>query len=188
MKALLMGCGGIGSHFSDFVASGIRNHTLDVDLSVADGDTVEAKNLLYSKFDVSDVGNNKAEAIGSRYVFDSIPKYIKKQGALEAFDLVILATDDGKSRKMVFESDKEWIDMRGKGSGFAVFTKGCKKTDEMLKTIDIKRPRESCQYENRLEQKQVDAGNIISAAIGYQMLINMVRYGKNSVKEFRGLL
>jgi hypothetical protein len=146
MRVLIMGCGGIGSWLCQFVAFGIRNHTIDIDVAVADGDVVEAKNLLYSNFDVMDVGKNKAEALSERYGFKPIERDIQADD-LSGYNLVIIATDDGKSRKMVYESGVEWIDLRSKGRGYVVFAKGAKPQEEMVKTLDLERPRERAKRE-----------------------------------------
>jgi len=153
---------------------------------VADGDVVEAKNLLYSNFDVMDVGKNKAEALSERYAFTPINRDIQADD-LSGYGLVIIATDDGKSRKMVYESGVEWIDLRSKGRGYAVFAKGAKPQEEMVKTLDLERARESCQEGRRLSERKIDAGNIIAAAMGYQLLLNFLRE-EMTVKEMRGYL
>ncbi len=186
MKILIMGCGGIGSWFCHFATFGIRHHTIDCDVTVADGDVIEAKNLLYSNFDVMDVGKNKAEVVAEKYAFTSLNRNVTAQD-LKKYDLIVAATDDGKSRKTVYESGIDWIDLRSKGRGFAVFAKGAKPNNEMLKTLDFDRPRESCQDAHRLADKKIDSGNIIAAAMGYQLLLNHIR-GEMAVKEMRGYL
>jgi saccharopine dehydrogenase-like NADP-dependent oxidoreductase len=187
MKILLIGCGGIGSWFCHFLAFGVRNNTINCKVTIADGDIVETKNLLYSNFDLMDAGKNKAEVLAERYNFSCIANQVQDQEDLKKFDLVVIATDDGKSRKMVFESGVDWIDMRAKGSTFAVFVKGCKNDEEMIKALDLDRERESCQDEHRLRVKKVDNGNIIAASLGYQFLLNYLRK-EIFVKEYRGCL
>jgi hypothetical protein len=186
MKVLIMGCGGIGSWLCQFIAFGIRNHTIDIDVTVADGDVVEAKNLLYSSFDIMDVGKNKAEALSQSYGFKPIDRDIQADD-LNGYDLVIVATDDGKSRKMVYDSEVDWIDLRSKGRGYAVFAKGARPQEDMLDTLDIERRRESCQEDHRLSERKIDAGNVIAAAMGYQLLLNHLRR-EMTVKEMRGYL
>lgn len=185
MKLLIMGCGGIGSWLCHFLAYGIRNSTVSLEITLADGDTVEAKNLLYSHFDAMDVGKNKATAIASRCAFKVLPKYIESPKELAGYDLVIVATDDGKTRKLVYDSGIDYIDLRAKGRSYAVFAKGAKTRKEMLKTLDLERERESCQFEDRFASGTIDYGNIIAASIGYQMLLNHFR-GELVTREFRG--
>jgi saccharopine dehydrogenase-like NADP-dependent oxidoreductase len=185
MKLLVMGCGGIGSWLCRYLAHGIRNSVLNLEVTLADGDTIEAKNLLYSNYDAMDVGKNKAEVLAERYAFKSLPKYIKTSEELKDFDLVIVATDEGKTRKLVYDSGVDYIDLRAKGRGYAVFAKGAKAKEEMLKTLDLKRERESCQFEDRLASGTIDYGNIIAAGIGYQVLLNHLR-GELVTKVFRG--
>jgi len=185
MKLLIMGCGGIGGWFCHFLAHGIRNSTFSIEVTLADGDTVEAKNLLYSNYDAMDVGKNKATALAERYAFKAMSKYIEDEKELADYDLIIIATDDGKTRKLVYDSGADYIDLRAKGRGYAVFAKGAKTEEDMLKTLDLGRERESCQHEDRFASRTIDYGNIIVAGVGYQMLLNHLR-GELVTKEFRG--
>lgn len=185
MKMLVLGCGGIGSWFCHFLAFGIRNSSIDCVVTVADGDIVEGKNLLYSNFDLLDLGKNKAEVLAKKYHFDFIPSYLKNTDDLKKFDLAIVATDDGVSRKMVFESSTDWIDMRAKGRAFAVFVKGGKSDQETISNLDVHRKRESCQEDFRIKVKIIDNANMIAASVGYQIFLNYLR-GELSVREFRG--
>jgi saccharopine dehydrogenase-like NADP-dependent oxidoreductase len=185
MKLLVMGCGGIGSWLCHLLAHGVRNNTLALEVTLADGDTIEAKNLLYSNYDAMDVGKNKAAALAERYAFKALPRNIESQDELKDYDLVLIATDDGKTRKLVYDSGADYIDLRAKGRGYAAFAKGAKTEEEMLKTLDLERERESCQHEDRFATRTIDYGNIIAASIGYQMLLNHFR-GELVTREFRG--
>ncbi len=185
MRILILGCGGIGSWLCQLVAFGIRNGAMDAEITLADGDIVEPKNLLYSNFDAFDVGKNKAQVLAQRYAFKALPKYVESAEEFAEYDLVIAATDDAKSRAIVYASARDWIDLRCKGRGFAVFANGCASAEDMSKTLNFSRPRESCQHEERLASRTIDYGNVIAASIGYQMLLNRLR-SELGVKEFRG--
>ena len=121
-----MGCGGIGSWLVLFMAHGRRNSLFHADVTLADPDVVEPKNILYSNFLPEDIGKNKAEVLAERYCFKSIRREITKPSQLKPFVLVITATDNGYSRVMVHKSGKPWIDLRCKGRAYAVFT-GCRR-------------------------------------------------------------
>ena len=180
-RILLIGCGGIGSWLAHFLAFGRRNSILNTEITVADPDRVEPKNLLYSNFLPEDVGRNKALVLAERYCFRAIPKRISKAEELGTFDMVIVATDEGRSRSMVYRSGKPWIDLRSKGRGYAVFS-GMGKNGEakrMFETIDVKRRADSCQYGWELDGGKVSFGNLIAASVGWQMIMNW-RNGRSS--------
>ena len=177
-RILLMGCGGTGSWLALFIAFGRRNSVFHADVTLADPDIVEPKNLLYSNFLPEDVGKNKAEVLAKRYYFRAVKKEIKRVEELESFDLVITATDNGYSRVMVHKSGKPWIDLRCKGRAYAAFA-GKGETDEArISREDIKVKGDSCQYTADLISKNVQYGNIIAASIGWQMVMNWMRKEK----------
>lgn len=182
-----MGCGGIGSWLCYFLAHGIRNGVLSVEVVLADGDVVEPRNLLYSNFDALDVGRNKAVVLAERYAFKALPRFIEASEELRGFGLVVVATDDGRSRGLVFDSGVDYIDLRAKGRAYAVFARGARSREEMLVTVDLSRGRESCQHRDRFADRVVDYGNVIAAGIGYQVLLNRLREELVS-REFRGFV
>lgn len=66
-KILLIGCGGTGGYVVGPLARTIGLTKKNIKLIIADGDTVEEKNLLRQNFIFSDVGRNKAEVLAERY-------------------------------------------------------------------------------------------------------------------------
>lgn len=120
-RILLIGCGGIGSWLCHFLAFGRRNSLFQAEIAPADPDKAEEKNLLYSNFGPEDAGKNKAISLASRYNFKAIPKEIRSKMELKPFNLILIATDDAKSRKMVYESGKDWVDMRCGGGPMGGF-------------------------------------------------------------------
>lgn len=179
-KILVIGCGGIGSWLAHFLYFGRRNSLFYSDITLADDDIVEPKNLLYANFLPEDIGKNKAEALAKRYFFKVIKHRINSEYMIKKFDLIIIATDNGKSRKMVYNSGKMWIDLRSKGGAYAVFSSKGDKISKMLKTIDTKVKRDSCQYEIDIKTRKIEAGNIIAASIGYQMILKLMRGDKTN--------
>ena len=61
-KILIIGVGGIGSFLVPLL-----DKVGMYDISVADPDKVETKNLTYQNFSEEDVGENKASVMGNRY-------------------------------------------------------------------------------------------------------------------------
>jgi hypothetical protein len=182
-KILLIGCGGIGSWLAHFIAFGRRNSLIHADITLADPDTVEPKNLLYSNFMPEDVGKSKAMTLSERYNLTAIQNAISGQEQLKPFSLVVIATDNGKSRSMVYGSGKPWIDLRCKGNAYAAFS-GFGLPEEkkkMAKTIDPERQSDSCQYRADAIRNKAQFGNIIAASVGWQMILNWSR-GQRSNK------
>lgn len=184
MKILVIGAGGIISHLVGMLSDAIRKDIVqqDVEIWVADGDVVETKNFLYSNFDVlTDNGKNKAEALASRYSVNPINKYIRRADEVTAYDLVVVGTDDGKTRKLVYDNARFWIDLRAKGKAWAIYATGSKPP------LNLQKPRGSCQYTERLQRKCIDYGNVMAAVVGLQAVLNKLR-GEPVIKELRGSL
>lgn len=184
-KALLIGGGGQGSWIATFLRYYADRGQLDeMDLTIADPDKVDRKNLFYSNFLLEDIGKNKAEVLGKRYKFKYDTIQIINSSQLKDYDLIILAVDNSKARDIVYRSNKFWIDCRSKGMGYSIFFKSEKTRNNIL---NLSRPAESCQYENRLEEGLIDCGNVVSAIIGTGQILNYFR-GKMSISEIVGIL
>jgi hypothetical protein len=116
-KILIIGAGGIGSFLIP---------TLDkvglYDITVADPDIVETKNLPYQNFTKEEVGKNKALCMARRY--SSLPNYIKypiltaKQ--MQGFDLVICCVDNLSVRRTLYNTSIKWLDLRAQGRNAAL--------------------------------------------------------------------
>ncbi len=186
-KILVIGCGGIGSFFMrewyQLFENGVKG-TEDIEVEIVDGDEVEEKNLRYQNFEIEELEMNKAEAISTRYGFPFQNKYIESEDKLKGYDIIILAVDNGKLRKLVYEyvEDKNiyYIDLRSEGRAVSVFT--THKTNDlkyMMTTIDPEAPSTSCQLKFELDNGIIQVGNRIVANIGVQMLLNKLRDKQN---------
>ena len=133
---IIVGCGGTGAyivaHLSRFISVLKEEKAQDIMLTLADGDSVEIKNLKRQHFVKSDVSKNKALALAERYSgafgieINIIPKDIETLDDLDVFDkfgssswsnLIIGCVDNNASRKVInswFLRDdrksKFWID------------------------------------------------------------------------------
>ena len=189
-KVLVIGCGGIGSFFIreiyQLFENGVKG-TENLELTMVDEDKVEEKNLRYQNFDIEDLGNYKAESLNKRYPFFFENKFIKSTDDLKEKEVIILAVDNGKVRKMVYEFCEKnniyFIDMRSEGRAITIFTKH-KSNDlkTLLSTIDPEAPSTSCQLKFELKEGIIQVGNRIVANIGVQMLLNYLRNQKNIAK------
>ena len=186
MKVLVVGAGGIGSHFLNFLRQAIKkdyNGLLEVDVKVADYDIIEEKNMPYTIYGLEDIGKKKTDVIKEKLYFDTIDEEITQVGQLRDFDFIILCVDNNEVRKIVLESGKPFLDMRAKGRGVSVFLQA-DGINEFEKTIerDIK---EGCQYQEDLDSKDVQFGNVISASIGLQYFLNYLRYDTKTAKHIQ---
>lgn len=189
MKVLQIGCGGIGSYFTEELFKAIDKGymTTAIELSLADGDMVEPKQILWQNFAIDEIGQNKAEAVGKRYNL-GYGGYVNAENhrkILKDFDLIVLCVDNDMIRGLVTEychkHDKEFIDLRATGRKIFAMPK-LKTLQENMKFIDKKDLNEySCQDKTDLEKGWVQTGNKIIADIGVQMVINHTRGHQNHV-------
>ena len=126
VKIVMLGCGGTGGYIAPHLYRLLHTINRNVQFIVADGDSVEEKNLVRQNFIHGDLGQNKAKVLAQRYssVFgiktQYIPEFIEDEEQLiqlvtpEQFsmggwsdrvivdELVILigAVDNNKSRKL----------------------------------------------------------------------------------------
>ena len=128
VKIIMLGAGGTGGYAAPHIYRLI--HTLDrpVRFLIADGDIVEAKNLVRQNFIHADLGRNKAAVMAERYAsafgmeISYVPEFIESKDRLAELaemdrfqkELVILigAVDNNRSRQMchsVFMEAKELV-------------------------------------------------------------------------------
>jgi saccharopine dehydrogenase-like NADP-dependent oxidoreductase len=179
MKALLIGCGGIGSNLVAYINKAYENNQipLDVEMHIADFDTVELKNIRNGQnFNENDLLLNKAKALKRRYdyIARAIPNKITKAN-LKGYDLIVLAADNFMIRKEVmeycYEHKKFFIDIRASDRKVFAMYKGNRLQDD-LATLDMTDATSgSCQKDtNKLQY-----GYLIAAGIGIQFLVNYLR-------------
>lgn len=184
-KVLIVGAGGISSWIVHFLRYYVdRGQLNEMKLTIMDFDKVDSKNLKYSNFQQEDVGKHKAEILGKRYNFSYAIAKLISPAQLNGYDLVVLAVDNSKARDIVYKSNHFWIDCRSKGMGYSIFYKSQKTKNNVL---NLKRPAESCQYDQRLNDGVIDCGNVISATIGVAQILNYFR-GNLSVSEVIGVI
>jgi molybdopterin/thiamine biosynthesis adenylyltransferase len=188
-KILVIGCGGIGSYLSEHIYRLIINgqiNPMDTEITVADFDSVEEKNIRYQNFKKTDIFNKKSKIIGDRYFFLELPDKITSENQLEKFDLIVIAADNSKVREIVFNyclrdnNKTQFIDLRCEGRSVAFFTKDAGK-EKLIQSLgtNIDDTGHSCQLEYELENGIVQNGNVIAATIGSQLILNWLRGEKN---------
>lgn len=116
-KILIIGTGGIGS----FLVPVLDKVGL-YDITVADPDIVENKNLPYQNFKYGQVGQNKASVMMDSYSsVNSFSKYpILTEKQMTGYDLVICCVDNLGVRRTLYNTSLKWLDLRAQGRNAAL--------------------------------------------------------------------
>ena len=110
-KVLIIGAGGIGSFLIPLL-----DKVKMYDITVADPDKVETKNLTYQNFNEDDVNYYKVEALanaGIKMKFSKFPILTAKQ--MQGYDLVVCCVDNLSVRRTLYNSNVKWLDLRAQG-------------------------------------------------------------------------
>ncbi len=117
-KVLVIGAGGIGSFLIPLLDKvGLYN------ITVADPDTVETKNLPYQNFNADNVAQNKALVMKDNYnksVLRAIKYPILTEKQMKGYDLVICCVDNLGLRRTMYNTKIKWLDLRAQGRNAAL--------------------------------------------------------------------
>jgi len=116
-KVLVIGVGGIGSFLIPLLDKvGLY------DITVADPDSVEDKNISYQNFNLGHVSRNKASIMAENYDSVSLgseyPILTKKQ--MQGYDLVVCCVDNLSVRRTLYNTSLKWLDLRAQGRNAAL--------------------------------------------------------------------
>jgi molybdopterin/thiamine biosynthesis adenylyltransferase len=185
MKIGIVGLGGIGSHLCRFIAENKllkEVDGLDNQYIAIDNDKVETKNLRYTTYTINDLEKPKVKAISERFGLEYLNTKIDDKNCkkiLGGMDIIVLCVDNSEVRKLLLDLQKPFIDIRAKGKAVCIyqlvnFTDGLK--DEYLKSLDSEKEKgDSCQYEIDLNSGFIQFGMLVSASIGFQYLVSLIR-------------
>jgi len=114
-KVLIIGVGGIGSYLFPLL-----DKTSSYDITVADPDIVENKNISYQNFYVDDVSNHKVTSLKSMngYISSRYPILTDKQ--IMDYDLVVCCVDNLSVRRTLYNTNIKWLDLRAQGRNAAL--------------------------------------------------------------------
>ncbi len=190
MRLLIIGAGGIGSFLVEELCKSIDQGQIDpnMEISIADNDTVEVDQIKYQNFTFDEAGLNKAQALAKRFEqfgITAISKRIKTVAKLKGYDFVILCVDNDITRKLVinyaFSRNINFLDLRADGRRISAFPRMPAK-EYNLKLVDADDITcYSCQDPASLRLGRIDKGNRIVAIIGVQMLLNHLRGLNNKI-------
>ena len=185
MKVLVIGVGGIGSFLVEHIYENIQKGQLDVDVIIADSDTVEINQMEYQNFTIKDVGKQKAKVLGKRYKFSAITHRIikERQWDNEGYERIALCVDNDRTREFVirwcYENKVEFLDLRATGRRIFAMPKTTLKDN--LRFIDDDGKEYSCQDKVDLRKGFVQIGHQVVATIGCQMILNIGRGHHNKI-------
>lgn len=190
MKLLVLGAGGIGSWLIEELCKSIDQEQIDpnIEISIADNDSVEIDQIKYQNFTFDEAGLNKAQAFAKRFKpfgITAISKRIKTVSQLKGYDFIILCVDNDITRELVinyaFSRNINFLDLRADGRRISAFPKMPAK-EYNLKLVDADDATcYSCQDPASLRLGRIDKGNRIVAIIGMQMFLNHLRGLNNKI-------
>ena len=115
-KILIIGAGGIGS----FLIPVLDKVGL-YDITVADPDIIEKKNIPYQNFDNESIGGNKAAYMSPLNSVNKVIQYpILSEKQMQGFDLVICCVDNLGVRRTLYNTSLKWLDLRAQGRNAAL--------------------------------------------------------------------
>ena len=115
-KILIIGVGGIGS----FLVPLLDKVGL-YDITIADPDIIEKKNIPYQNFDMSEVGNKKVFAMNKYFSVKATSNYpVLSESQMKGFDLVICCVDNLGLRRTLYNTSIKWLDLRAQGRNAAL--------------------------------------------------------------------
>jgi hypothetical protein len=117
-KILIIGAGGIGSYLIPLLQK-VKLY----EITAADPDKVEKKNLTYQNFDESHVFEQKVTVMQRKYkISHAHPYYVLTDPQLEGYDLIVCCADNLDVRRLLYRSKKTWLDLRAQGRNCAFVT------------------------------------------------------------------
>lgn len=190
MRLLVLGAGGIGSNLVEELCNSIDQEQIDpnIEISIADNDSVEVDQIKYQNFTFDEAGLNKAQALAKRFKsfgVTAITKRIKMASQLKGYDFIMMCVDNDITRELVinyaFSKDIDFLDLRADGRRISAFPK-MPAREYNLKLVDSGDATcYSCQDPASLRLGRIDKGNRIVAIIGVQMLLNHLRGLSNKI-------
>jgi len=179
-KVLVIGAGGIGSFLIPLLDKvGLY------DITVADPDKVETKNLPYQNFREGDVNLYKVGSMKARFnsvkLISKYPILTEKQ--MQGYDLVISCVDNLSLRRTLYRSDIKWLDLRAQGRNCAYISSDAdpQQYDTLLAGPD---GSFSCQGDSwDGSTKDVHFMQVAIAGIGAQWIQRW--FNNEEVKNFR---
>tara|TARA_B100001094_G_scaffold308064_1_gene340326 strand:+ start:123 stop:770 length:648 start_codon:yes stop_codon:yes gene_type:complete len=179
IKIAIIGAGGIGSNLLDLIAPSMNRCGIDSSIHLIDDDIVERKNIGHQKYSIRDVGHSKVASLAARHSNYERVRVIPHEYPLRDikqishYDILVIAVDRPKPRKIVHNSGVPWLDLRCQGDGYMVLDNNSS-MESLTKLTPDHKPT-SCQIPGSIEMENIEFGFAAVAAIGAQWLMQTVR-------------
>lgn len=187
-EILIVGAGGIGSYAVEYIYKLIMNGQMaNLSFTIVDDDIVEEKNVKYQNYRKEDILKSKVKVLDKRYKMFGENKRIETEKDLERYDAFIIAVDNSKTRRLIYEycynKKKFFLDLRAEGRQIAIITSDLPKAEALDSLPKQEIQNGSCQLKYEFEEKKwIQQGNIVVAAFGSQVLLNKLRGEKYNPK------
>ena len=208
-KIIVVGCGGIGSHFvTNLVNEVIREQIVFDTLEIWDEDKIELKNGLYTTYvcDPETLGQFKVNVLKKELDFslsfsdkkldiiaNPVNYKIEDFRSISRNTIFVSTVDGSKFRAGLLKNtdigtlgnrNSSWIDIRSTRARFILFRSpvSIKEQETLFPYFeDVKIENASCQLASDLISKKVQYGNRIAAIAGIQYIINLSRGKQNKL-------
>jgi len=191
-KIAVIGVGGIGTALIELAIPALKRIALDAEITLMDGDVVEASNLGHQRFHEDQIGMHKVSALSSRYTgregcveLIAITENLRTADQLEGYDLVVVCVDRPEPRRLVHALDVPWIDLRCSADGWMILS-----SDSDTALVDQMTPDHepmSCQVEGALDAGNLEFGFSVAGSFGAQWLVQSLRERRGPVQSMGSL-
>lgn len=191
-KVLIVGAGGIGTTFVDLLVPALERTALKAEITLMDGDVIEASNLGHQRFQVEEIGMHKVSALRSRYAkrgehveLVAINENLRAAEQLLGYDLVAVCVDRPEPRRLVHALDVPWIDLRCSGDGWMILSSDS--DAELVEQMTPDHQPMSCQVEGALDAGNLEFGFSVAGTFGAQWLVQNLRGRSGPVQSMGSL-
>ena len=188
---LIIGAGGIGTTVVDLLVPALERIQLGAQITLMDGDTVEASNLGHQNYSATDIGAFKVDALAEKWStaeslqIHSVTDNLREHKQLDGYDLVIVCVDRPEPRRLVHALDVPWIDLRCSGDGWMVFTSDS--DSNLVAQMTPDHEPMSCQVEGALDAGNLEFGFSIAGTFGAQWILQQLRERRAPVQSIGSL-
>ncbi|MDA8727985.1 ThiF family adenylyltransferase [Candidatus Poseidoniaceae archaeon] len=179
-KIAVIGVGGIGTTLLELVIPALNRINLDAEITLMDGDVVEASNLGHQRFTQEQIGMYKVSALSSRHTergehvkLIPITENLRTAEQLLGYDLVVVCVDRPEPRRLVHALDVPWIDLRCSGDGWMILSSDS--DSNLVAQMTPDHEPMSCQVEGALDAGNLEFGFSIAGTFGAQWILQQLR-------------
>jgi len=191
-KIAVIGVGGIGTTLLELVIPALNRINLDAEITLMDGDVVEASNLGHQRFTQEQIGMYKVSALSSRHTergghvkLIPITENLRTAEQLLGYDLVVVCVDRPEPRRLVHALDVPWIDLRCSGDGWMILSSDS--DSNLVAQMTPDHQPMSCQVEGALDAGNLEFGFSVAGTFGAQWLVQNLRGRSGPVQSMGSL-